>query len=457
MAERVRRIPVGDEVELPASADAERAVLGCLLVWPAAYRQVRNVLTAEYFEKKPYRIAFETYCELAKGGEVAASALVSALEVTSSFPHRSQLWEWASGVQADACVPAQLDVLVGRLRAVWQRRQAVVLGRDLLAAALDAESNLDLTLHGVVKGLRALSSTGAPQTMSMAELLAVGVETVTDAYENALATGGEWIPGFRTGLAAIDRQVLGLHPGNLCIIGARPAMGKSALALDIALGVASHDTPVHYISREDRARGIALRLFAKETGVEHLSLRLGRLETGDLDTITKACNTLTRRPIRWDFQSFTLTQICNSIRRIAETHGTKVVFLDYLQLVRHRQDGRRSTSELMGEITKELLAVGEETGVSLVVFSQLSREVEKRNDKRPIMADLRDSGEIEQDAHSIAFLYRPAVYWPAKFSEDEAWLLWRKVREGKPGDVKLRWRPRHVRFEDWELSLPLNH
>jgi replicative DNA helicase len=268
---------------------------------------------------------------------------------------------------------------------------------------------------------------------------------VIGAIEARMERGGE-VSGLPTGFADVDRVLDGLKAGDLVIVAGRPSMGKSAFALNVAENVALAGKPVMVFSLEMGDEQLATRSLSSVGRINSTALASGKLTNDDWDRVTAALGRLHEAPLIIDqTPSLSAGQMLARARRQKRRGGLALIVIDYLQLMRGAGENRHQ--ELSG-ITKALKEMAKNLGVPVVCLSQLSRKVEERSDKRPMMSDLRESGAIEEDADVIAMLYRDEYYRPDSPFHGFAEVLIRKNRMGACGDVRLVFQPEYSRFSD---------
>ena len=268
---------------------------------------------------------------------------------------------------------------------------------------------------------------------------------------NELANSDSAIPGLSTGLRDLDAKINGLNKSDLLLIAARPAMGKTSFALNIGLNVAKkYNSTVAIFSLEMSREQLAMRLLSGESFVDSQKLLTGKLEDEEWGKLTMAATSLSQTDIRCDDNpSITVAEMNAKLRRV-ENLG--LVIIDYLQLMTGSGYGKQSENrvQVVGEISRSLKIMAKELNVPVICLSQLSRAVESRQDKRPIMSDLRESGAIEQDADAILFLYRDDYYNENSEEKNVAECIVAKNRHGETGTVKLQWLPQYTTFADRE-------
>ncbi|HZW54235.1 MAG TPA: replicative DNA helicase [Candidatus Elarobacter sp.] len=256
--------------------------------------------------------------------------------------------------------------------------------------------------------------------------------------------------GVTSGFRDIDDYTAGWQPGNLIIVAARPAMGKTSLALNMAVAAAKDEKkPVAVFSLEMTKQELVERLLSSEAKLDASKLRRGAIADRDWEKIGHAMGVLHELPIYLDDAgAVTVTEIRSRLRRLKSSHGLAAVVIDYLQLVRPSMLGKVvNRNEELSEICRVLKATAKDLNVPIIALAQLNRAVETRSDKRPLLSDLRDSGAIEQEADIVTFLYRDVYYNKETSAEPDATeLIIAKHRNGRVGTIKLRFQPEHTLF-----------
>ena len=268
---------------------------------------------------------------------------------------------------------------------------------------------------------------------------------------NELAMSDSAIPGLSTGLRDLDTKINGLNKSDLLLIAARPAMGKTSFALNIGLNVAKkYNSTVAVFSLEMSREQLAMRLLSGESFVDSQKLMTGKLEQDEWTKLAMAAAALSQTDIRVDDNpAITVAEMNAKLRRVEDLG---LVIIDYLQLMTGSGYGKQSENrvQVVGEISRSLKIMAKELNVPVICLSQLSRAGESRQDKRPIMSDLRESGAIEQDADVIMFLYRDDYYNENSEEKNVAECIVSKNRHGETGTVKLQWLPQYTTFADRE-------
>jgi replicative DNA helicase len=433
----------------PHALDAERAVLGALLLEPSAYeRVVDEGLRPEHFYRPHHGTVFRAIAELH-----AAAEPIDTLTVVDELLRRGQL-DAVGGAAAISALEALLPTAahVGSYaRLVREKavlRQLIESATSVVQSSYAQNMRVEDILDEAERSILAISQgTTKKSIVPMRELVRRATEQLEKAHNNRSP-----ITGLATGFRKLDYMTSGLQPGDLIIVAARPSMGKTAFTLNVAGNVATRlQKPVMFFSLEMGAEQLVQRLMGAEARIDISNLRRGFIERSDWSRLAEASGRLSEAPLFIDeTPSISVTEMRNKCRRQLHETGLSLIMVDYLQLMQGPSGYDNKATEV-GEISKGLKTLARELGVPVVALSQLNRSVEARNDKRPMMSDLRESGAIEQDADIIMFLYREEYYLKEKTPEDRlgiAELIIAKHRNGATGTVDLRFFNSITRFED---------
>jgi replicative DNA helicase len=430
----------------PQNLDAEESVLGAMMLSPLAIGAVTEStnLSAGDFYRESHGHIFKAILSLyAKGEPVDAITVVDELDRTSTLDGAGgaervhELVPAASNAAHYARIVSEMATLRGLIRA----------GNDIARLGFDRPGETVELVDRAEQIVFELSQQRVSTEFAhIDELLKDSFETITKLYE-----AGSDITGTPAGFRDLDRLTSGFQPGNLVIIAARPSMGKSALALCMAANVAvRHDTPVALFTLEMSKAEVTQRLMCAEGKVESQRLRTGKLAVDDWPRLTAACDKLAKAPIYVDDTgSITMMEIRSKLRRL-KTRETRLglVIVDYLQLMTSGTTVENRVQEV-SQISRSLKVLARDLEVPIIALSQLSRAVEQRHDKRPILSDLRESGSIEQDADLVMFVYRDEYYNPEDTdSAGVAELILAKHRNGATGLEKLAFQKRYAKFAD---------
>jgi replicative DNA helicase len=403
--------PSGDRDVPPQNLEAEESVLGAMMMSPAAIDAVSELVTPQDFYRESHGIIFRAALALH-----AASEPVDAITLTDALEQSGDLGAVGGRVRLHALaglVPASANVghyarivretatLRGLIRAGGEISR---LGWERPGEAVELVDRA----QQITQGLGDTAATGA--TLPIGDALKESFARLTDRYES-----GKEIVGLPSGFRDLDRLTAGFEPGNLIIVAARPSMGKSALVHAFAANAAIRDGATVALFTPEMSRNeITQRLLAREAHVDLYRLRTGKLNPDDWPRLTAAGNTLSKAPIHVNDQgNLGLATVRAECRRLMK-QGLALVIVDYLQLM--AADGENRNLEVAA-LSRGLKVLARDLEVPVIALSQLSRAVEGRNDKRPVLSDLRDSGAVEQDADLVMFLYRDDYYNPETSEE----------------------------------------
>jgi replicative DNA helicase len=430
----------------PQNLDAEESVLGAMMLSPGAIGAVSEILDASDFYReshaKIYRAALGLF---AKGEPVDAITLVDELEQRGELEAvggRVRVHELAALVPATANAGhyARIVSEMATLRGLIDAGAEVArLGWERPGETVDLVDRAEQVVFE-------LSQRRQSEDFSHIEaLLKQSFERITQLYE-----AGADVTGTPSGFRELDQITSGFQPGNLIIVAARPSMGKSALGLCIAanLGVRS-ETPVGLFTLEMSKAEVTQRLMCSEAKVESQRLRTGKLAADDWPRLTAACDKLARAPIYVDDTgSITMMELRSKARRLkGKEPGLGLIVVDYMQLMTSGTSAENRVQEV-SQISRSLKVLARDLDVPILAMSQLSRAVEQRHDKRPILSDLRESGSIEQDADLVAFVYRDEYYNDDSDQQGLAEVIVAKHRNGPTDMVKLSFLKRYAKFAD---------
>ena len=436
---------------LPHDLVAEQSVLGAVFIAPETIISLADELTPDDFYKPANKIVFKTMLSLLEKGEpIDATTMISALtnqgqikeigginyvvELVNSTPTSKNVEHYAKLVKEKATLRKVIADLSDSLSSAYQGDVSI---SDIIAKT--EKSMIDISNQNTGTGFR-----------NVADIL----DTHMQMVETRSQTDGV-VTGLSTGFVGLDKITTGLHEDNLIILAARPAMGKTALALNIAQYIAVKEKkPVAIFSLEMGAESLIERMLASEGMVEGYHLKTGNLSMEEWHRLVHAQGNLYDAPIFVDDTAgIRISEIRSKARKLTqEMGGLGVIIIDYLQLITGSKGENRQ--QVVSEISRELKILAKDLKVPVIALSQLSRAVEQRQDKRPMLADLRESGSIEQDADIVAFLYREAYYQKEQADSQEAnnvtELILEKNRHGSLGTVKLYFHKEYTKFSSME-------
>lgn len=427
----------------PHSVEAEQAVIGGLLIDVDAWKRIEGRIRASDFYRPDHRLIFEAITTLADRGERADIVTVSEqlrgvgqLKDAGGLAYLGQL---AADTPSVANIARHAEIVTDNAHS----RHLLELATKTQDAVLadDGASTLErLSTH--VEAANALMDRYAAargSTRSLKDVLQANIAGIEERHDNR-----DILAGLSTGLRDLDDITHGMLPGQLIVVGARPGMGKTAAGLGMATHAAIHDHPVLFLSMEMDAEQIGLRILASMGSIEMGRLLSGRLQEEDWPRLTSAVSVLNDKPLHIDDRtSLTVAEIRARARSIK---GLRLIVVDYLGLM--AGDGETQTIKV-GNNALGCKNIAKELRVPVVLLAQLNRGLENRPNKRPMLADLRDSGEIEQHADAVLFLYRDDYYHDDSPDKGSAELIVAKQRNGPQGMVRLTWNGPYTRFADY--------
>jgi replicative DNA helicase len=431
----------------PHDLDAEKAVLSALLIDNAAIHSVFNEVSPDDFYHPSHAAIYKAMLALQDENEPVDLRTLSdhlntakKLDRVGGLVYLSELADY----EATAANVVHHARIV-RDKAV--KRSLIRVSSEITEAAFEQSERAEQLLDFAESRIFELGQT---ESRSIFTPLDGGLHDAMDHVEALMRSSGE-LTGVPTGFKDLDADTGGLQPGELVIIAARPSMGKTALALNLARNAAvDHHKKVAIFSLEMTKRSLVLRLLASEARVDLTSFRKGYGNAEDYKKIQRAANRLSDATI-WmdDSGTITILEIKARCRRLKSEHGLDLVMLDYLQLAHGNTPTQRKDLEI-GEISHGLKALAKQLDIPVVALSQLNRGPEQRDPdkRRPNMGDLRESGAIEQDADLIAFIYRDEVYNPKEENRGLAELIVAKQRNGPTGTIKLQFDGKYAKFSD---------
>jgi replicative DNA helicase len=474
----------------PYNTDAEQALLGAILINNAAYFRVSEFLQVEHFGNAVHGRIFAAVSKVIESGQRADPVTLKGL-----FDQDTALTT-IGGAQYLARLATSAVTIInaedyGRIiHDLYQRRELITLGEDVVNDAFrqDLDDPAREQIERAEKRLFDLATVGQLE----GGFRAFGA-ALTNAISNAEAAfkrSGKTV-GVATGFVDLDQKLGGLHPSDLVILAGRTAMGKTALATNIAFNAAKAYKPtraadgrtiaedgavVGFFSLEMSAEQLATRILAEETGISSDRIRRGDISHGDFDKFVRASQQLAEmRLFIDDTPALTISALRTRSRRLMRQQGLGLIIVDYLQLLRPSSQARviENRVQEVSDITRGLKALAKELNVPVLALSQLSRAVELREDKRPMLADLRESGSIEQDADVVMFIFREEYYksreptrasdesddkynkrygdWQEEFRKVHGMgeIIIAKQRHGPIGTIKLRFDAQTTKFQDF--------
>ncbi|MFQ5911963.1 MAG: replicative DNA helicase [Nitrospinota bacterium] len=432
----------------PQNVEAEQAVLGAVLLDNSAFPKVLEAIRDKHFYREAHRKIFTAMADLFErnepidlltltdrlrknvsleevGGESYLAALVDAVPTAAGVSHHARL------VKEKALL-----------------RDLISAATEIVAQGYEATEEVETFIDNAERVIFEISQDRISQSfVSMSDVLKSTFKTIEELYERK-----ELVTGVPAGFTDFDRLTAGLQPSDLIIVAGRPSMGKTSFALSIAQNVGTQNKlPVGVFSLEMSKEQVVIRLLCALARIDIQKLRTGFLDKNDWPRLTTAAGKLAEAPIYIDDSAaLTALDIRARARRLKAERGLSLIVVDYLQLVRGRGRVENRQQEIT-EITRSLKELAKELRLPVMALSQLSRQVEHREGHRPQLADLRESGAIEQDADVVAFIYRPEVYERDEEKRQEiegkAEIIIAKQRNGPVGTVETAFIKEYARFE----------
>ncbi len=453
MVKSTRRPPdasMGQMKVAPHSLEAEQSFLGGILIDNDAWDRVSDKVSSVDFYRPEHQLIFEEIVRLAESGTP-----FDVVTLSDSLTHKGkieQIGGMAYLIELSKNTPG-----VSNLGAYAEIIRERAILRNLLSVTQELAGNIyepqgrtsQELLDEAERKVFAISEHRTRQDGP--EAIKKMMPGVVDKLDELMQNKGG-ITGVASGYSDFDRLTSGLQPADVVIIAGRPSMGKTTFAMNIGENVAMHsDKPVLVFSMEMPKEALLLRMLSSLARVDQTELRSGQLQEHAWSTVFSTINMMTEHMNLFidDTPALTPTDMRSRARRLArEQGGLRLIVIDYLQLMRVPQLSDNRVNEV-SEISRNIKALAKELHVPIIALSQLSRKCEDRNDKRPVMSDLRESGSIEQDADIVMFVYRDEVYHPETEDKNLAEILIRKHRNGPIGDIRLTFLGQHCRFESF--------
>ena len=431
----------------PQNLEAEQSVLGGILLDNQGLNPVLEVITSRDFYSEAHRRIFEAMINLSERGEP-----VDLITLSSILKDRTQLDKaggaaYLAGLVDNVPSAANIAHYAKIVKEKAILRGLINTATEILGKTYAPGADVDTVLDEAEQAIFEISEKKIrPAFFPIKDIVKDSFRTIEELYARK-----ELITGVPTGFEKVDDLTSGLQDSDLIIIAGRPSMGKTAFALNIAEFVGIHrGLPVCLFSLEMAKEQIATRMLAATAKVDSQRIRKGFLGETDWPKLTTAAGILSEAPIFIDdTAAITVLEMKAKARRLKAEHGLGLVIIDYLQLMRSSA-AKDSREQEISEISRSLKALAKELSVPVIALSQLNRKVEDRTNRRPQMADLRESGAIEQDADVIAFIYRDEVYNKAEDNPEKgmAEVIIAKQRNGPIGTVKLAFLEKFTSFEN---------
>lgn len=434
----------------PHSAEAEQAILGGILLDPEALGSVIEIIEPQDFYHEAHQTIYQQLLNLFDRGDP-----IDIITLTESLQAR-QLLERCGGAPY---ITGLTDLVVTSANIVHYAkivkekatlRKLIQVSSDIFSRCFDLDTEMDNFLDDVEKQIFDIAEKKVhPDYYPIRDVVKESFERI-----ERLTQAKEFVTGIPTGFDDLDRLTAGFQPSDLIIVAGRPGMGKTALALNVAQHCASeHGVGVGIFSLEMSKNQLVTRMLCSEALVDSQRLRRGYIELPEMQRLIQAAGKLAESPILIDESATTVLEIRATARRMMVENGIGLIIVDYLQLMRGRAGAERREQEI-SEISRSLKILAKELNVPIIAISQLNRRVEDRRDRRPELADLRESGAIEQDADLILFIYRDEVYNRDEANPNRgiAEIIVGKQRNGPTGIVKLAFQSQYTTFRNLAMN-----
>jgi replicative DNA helicase len=427
----------------PQNTDAEQSVIGCMLLDKEAIPVVSEFLKAEDFYRDDHREIFEAVTDLFEKAEPVDLITVSEqLKLRGTYEKVGGL-ERLTNIATSVPTTANARHYAKIVEEKSTLRKLIKASSDIIKMSYEASEEVSTVLDRAEKSVfDILQKRNAQGYMHIKEILVDTFDRLEELYNNK-----SHITGIPTGFTDLDYKTAGLQKSDFILIAARPAMGKTSFALNIAQYVAiHHHIPVAIFSLEMSREQLANRILCSEVMIDSHRMRTGKLEDEDWKKIARALGPISEAPIYIDdTPGISVMEIRAKCRKLKLEKDLGLIVIDYLQLMQGRGRPENRQQEI-SEISRSLKILAKEINVPVVTLSQLSRAPEARSDHRPMLSDLRESGAIEQDADLVMFLYRDDYYNPDTEKKNVAEVILAKHRNGSTGTVELRWFGEYTKF-----------
>ncbi len=454
--------------ELPNNIEAEQSVIGSILITNEIFDEINTIIkSSNFFDPMHQKIFYAIENLIYKG------MLANPITLKNYFENEKDelnIPEYLVKITKFSTSERQAIEYSKIIYDMFVRRELIKISENTIDSA--KQKNLDVTGKNIIESSEKLlfdlaeKGSFSSSLVKFDEAMKYTIEMASNAYKNE-----EGIVGVPTGLKDLDDRLGGLHKSDLLIIAGRPSMGKTALATNIAFYAAkkiqddNKQSCVAFFSLEMSSEQLSTRILAEQSKIKSNDIRRGRISEEQFDKFLETSKDIAELPLYIDeTPAISIAALSNRARRIKRLHGLDLIVVDYIQLMRatNTKDGR---VQEISEITQGLKAIAKELAVPVVALSQLSRAVEQRDDKKPQLSDLRESGSIEQDADVVMFVYREAYYlerkeprpatvehaeWQAKMNEvsNLAEIIIGKQRHGPTGNIMLEFEAMFTKFKD---------
>ncbi len=430
----------------PQSLEAEQSLLGSVMLDPNSMVKIVDIIKPFDFYKRGHQLLFERILELYEKREP-----VDLVTLTEILERKNELQEVGGASYISSLVnsvpsAAHIVTYANIVRQKSILRSLISASGEMSRMAYEEGMDVEMILDKAEQSLFSISKVAGSQNFVMIrDVLVESFERIDQLHKNK----GK-VRGVPTGIKGLDNILSGLQRSDLIILAARPSMGKTSLALNIAQHAAIEEKiPVAIYSLEMSKEQLVDRLICGEAGLDSWKMRTGNLNEDDFEKLQMAMGSLSEAPLYIDdTPGLNVVEVRTKARRLHSEVGLGMIIVDYLQLLEGRSLNNDNRVQVISEISRSLKSLARELNVPVMALSQLSRAVESRPDKRPLLSDLRESGSIEQDADVVLFIYRDDYYDRDSEKKNMAEVLVRKHRNGPTGEAQLYFVPEYMRFRD---------
>ena len=454
--------------ELPNNIEAEQSVIGSILISNELFDEINMIVTSKNFYDPMHQKIYAAMEKLIYSGMLA-----NPITLKNYFDNEKDslnIPDYLVKITKFSSAARQTIEYSKLVYDLYVKRELIKLSENIIDTAKlnDLDQNAQTIIENSEKSLFDLAERGSfsSSLVKFDEAMKLTIEMASNAYKNE-----EGIVGVPTGLTDLDDRLGGLHKSDLIIIAGRPSMGKTALATNIAFHAAKNiqenikKSTIAFFSLEMSSEQLSTRILAEQSRIKSNDIRRGRISEEEFDKFIETSKNIAELPLYIDeTPAISVAALSNRARRIKRLYGLELIVIDYIQLMR-ASNFREGRVQEISEITQGLKALAKELSVPVVALSQLSRAVEQRDDKKPLLSDLRESGSIEQDADVVMFVYRESYYlrakeprpatvehaeWQAKMNEVShlAELIIGKQRHGPTGNITLEFEEMFTKFKD---------
>lgn len=434
---------------LPHSVEAEQAVIGAMLMDSDAITTASEIIYKDDFYQSAYGVIFEAITELYNEGKAVDLVTLQSRLKEKDVPPEIASLEFVRDLVTAVPTSANIKYYAEIVAEKSLMRRMIKLNEDIENMCYLGKEPVEAILETTEKKVFELV-----QKRNTGDFVPIRdvVLNALDKIEKASKTSGN-VTGLPTGFLDLDYKTAGFQPSDLILVAARPSMGKTAFVLNIAQHMAfKANKSVAIFSLEMSKEQLVNRLFSLESQVDAQALRTGNLKDSDWEKLIEGAGIIGKsKLIIDDTPSISISELRSKCRKYKLEHGLDIIIIDYLQLMTGKVGSRtESRQQEVSDISRALKGLARELNVPVVALSQLSRAVESRPDKRPMLSDLRESGAIEQDADVVMFIYRDDYYNPDTQLKNVAEIIIAKQRNGSIGPIKLAWLPQYTKFANYQ-------